>query len=99
MTWTILRPGFLSSNFLLFLDREKWVVALPVGDGSDTPTDPRDIAAVAVQALTMPGHGGKIYEITGPSLVGYKNMVARISDALGRPVALMDVPGRQCVTS
>lgn len=92
MVWTVLRPGFYSSNFLLFLDREKGVVALPVGDGEDTPTDPRDIAAVAVLALTTPGHDGEIYEITGPSFVSYAEMVRKIEAGTGMPVRLLDLP-------
>lgn len=57
INWTILRPGFFSSNFLLWGDRAQGFVALPVGEGSDTPTEPLDIAAVAVLALTKPRPG------------------------------------------
>ena len=90
--WTIVRPGFFASNFLLWIGSGRHVVALPVGDGSDTPTDPRDIAAVFVQVLTQPGHAGKIYEITGPEYVGYGEMVRRISAAIGTIVTLVDAP-------
>lgn len=92
VAWTIIRPGFFASNFLLFIDRAQGVVALPVGDGEDTPTDPRDIAAVAVLALTKPGHESKIYEITGPAFVSYAEMVRKIAAATGVPVSLVDVP-------
>lgn len=92
ITWTIIRPGFFASNFLLFMDRGNGVVALPVGDGKDTPTDPRDIAAVAVLALTGPGHENKIYEITGPDFVSYADMVEKIAMATGLPVKLVDMP-------
>jgi uncharacterized protein YbjT (DUF2867 family) len=90
--WTIIRPGFFSSNFLLFIDRAQRKVALPVGDGKETPTDPRDIAAVAVEALTKPGHENKIYEITGPDYMSYAEMVHKISVATRTPTALVDVP-------
>lgn len=92
VAWTIIRPGFYSSNFLLFIDRARGIVALPVGEGKETPTDPRDIAAVAVQALTKPGHEEKIYEITGPDYVSYAEMVRKIAVATGTPVSLVDVP-------
>ncbi|WP_339928517.1 SDR family oxidoreductase [uncultured Brevundimonas sp.] len=92
IAWTIIRPGFFASNFLLFMDRRNGVVALPVGDGKDTPTDPRDIAAVAVLALTRPGHENKIYEITGPDFVSYADMVEKIAMATGLPVKLVDMP-------
>jgi uncharacterized protein YbjT (DUF2867 family) len=93
VAWTIIRPGFFASNFLLFINRAQGIVALPVGDGRDTPTDPRDIAAVAVLALTKPGHASKIYEITGPAYVSYAEMVRKIAVATGVPVSLVDVPG------
>ncbi len=92
VAWTIIRPGFFSSNFLLFIDRARGVVALPVGDGKDTPTDPRDIAAVAVLALTKPGHERKIYEITGPDYVSYADMVRKIAVSTGTPISFVDVP-------
>ena len=92
VAWTIVRPGFFSSNFLLFIDRARGIVALPVGEGKETPTDPRDIAAVAVQALTKLGHEKKIYEITGPDYVSYAEMVRKIAVATGTPVSLVDVP-------
>ena len=92
VAWTILRPGFFSSNFLQWVDSTRSVVALPVGEGRDTPTDPRDIAAVAVLALTKSGHEGKIYEITGPEYLSYGEMVRRISVAIGASITLMDAP-------
>lgn len=92
IAWTIIRPGFFASNFLLFIDRARGVAALPIGDGADTPTDPRDIAAVAVLALTTPGHEGKIYEITGPAFVSYAEMVRKIAVATGLPIRLVDMP-------
>lgn len=90
--WTIIRPGFFASNFLLWIDREKRVIALPVGEGRDTPTDPADIAAVGVETLLGAGHDGKIYEITGPAFIGFPDMVARIAAATGKPLSLVDVP-------
>lgn len=90
--WTIVRPGMFASNFLLWIGRGAEAVALPVGDGADTPTDPSDIAAVVVHVLTQAGHEGKVYEITGPEYLSYREMVRRISAALGAPLALVDAP-------
>lgn len=90
--WTIVRPGFFASNFLVWFAPGTKTIALPVGNGSDTPTDPRDIAAVFVHILTHPGHEGKIYEITGPEYLTYEEMVRRISTATGLPFTLVDAP-------
>ncbi|MBR8745006.1 SDR family NAD(P)-dependent oxidoreductase, partial [Nocardiopsis sp. MG754419] len=45
-----------------------------------------DIAAVAVAALTEPGHHGRTYELSGPRALTLDEAVAEISTALGRPV-------------
>lgn len=91
--WTILRPGFFASNFLMFFDRKQNAVFLPVGQGQDTPTDPVDIGAVAVETLTTPGHEGKVYEITGPEYLSYAVMAQKIGVAIGAPVKLVDISG------
>jgi uncharacterized protein YbjT (DUF2867 family) len=90
--WTILRPGLFASNFLLWLNKEERALFLPVGDGWDTPTDPRDVAAVAVHVLTTPGHVGTTYEITGPERLSYAEAVRKMSIAVGKPLRLVDVP-------
>ncbi|MBI3451372.1 MAG: SDR family oxidoreductase [Rhodospirillales bacterium] len=92
IAWTILRPGLFASNFLIWLVRDQRAVFLPVGQGRDTPTDPRDIAAVAVKALTEPGHDGKIYELTGPEFLSYAAMVQKMAEKIGTPLKLVDVP-------
>lgn len=92
IAWTILRPGLFASNMLMWQVRERGALFLPVGDGKDTPTDPRDIAAVAVKALTTPGHEGKVYELTGPELMSYAEMVQKMAAVIGRPLKFVDVP-------
>ena len=91
--WTILRPGFFASNFLNdFPVAALGALHLPTGTGKDSPIDPRDIAAVAVRVLTTPGHDGKIYELTGPDLLSYADMVGEISTAIGKPLSYVDIP-------
>lgn len=92
IAWTILRPGFFASNVLMFGVKERGALFLPAGDGKDTPTDPRDIAAVAVKALTTPGHEGKIYELTGPEFLSYAEMMQKMAAAIGKPLKYVDVP-------
>jgi len=91
LAWTILRPGMFASNFLMWLDRDRSVIALPIGNGKDCPIDPRDIAAVAVAVLTTPGHDGAIYEITGPGWLSADEAAAEISTAVGKPVTYTDI--------
>ena len=54
--------------------------------------DVRDNAAAAAAALTEPGHEGRIYDLTGPEALTHAEMAASLSDAVGRPIAFVDVP-------
>jgi uncharacterized protein YbjT (DUF2867 family) len=53
--------------------------------------DTRDVAAVAVAALTEPGHSGQTYDLNGPELLDGHAQAAVFSDVLGRPVKYLDV--------
>ena len=53
--------------------------------------DARDIAAMAVAALTEEGHAGKTYEVNGPERLDGYQQAAAISSALARTVAYVDV--------
>ncbi len=48
--------------------------------------DVRDIAEVAVKALTERGHSGNIYVLTGPQALTYFDVARLLSDAIGKPV-------------
>jgi uncharacterized protein YbjT (DUF2867 family) len=54
--------------------------------------DVRDIAAVAVKALTEPGHMGKKYVVTGPEAISYGQIAEKLSAATGKPVKYVNVP-------
>ena len=92
--WTILRPSSFATNTL------QWAVMIraghPVpnltGDGVQGVIDPRDVAEVAVAALTAPGHAGRTYTLTGPELLSAPDQVEILRTVLGRPIDLVDVP-------
>jgi uncharacterized protein YbjT (DUF2867 family) len=92
VAWTAIRPSFFATNFLTDFPIATGELRLPAGDGTDCPVDPRDIATVVVEALTAPGHEGKVYEITGPELLTYGEMIETISATTGRPLSYVDVP-------
>jgi uncharacterized protein YbjT (DUF2867 family) len=58
----------------------------PFGGGRQGVVDPRDVAAVAAQALTGSGHGGRTYTLTGPELLSLPEQAAIVADVLGRAV-------------
>lgn len=91
--WTILRPGPFYTNVITAWGiMSRGGLFLPAGNGKDQPIDPRDIAAVAVKALTTPGHEGKTYELTGPELLSYAEVVQIIGTVTGKPLKYVDVP-------
>lgn len=92
VAWTILRPHFFDSNLIEFGIIPRGGLFLPTGNGKEAPIDPHDIAAVAVKVLTMPGHEGKIYELTGPELLCFADVVRKIADITGEPLKYVDVP-------
>jgi uncharacterized protein YbjT (DUF2867 family) len=63
----------------------------PTGDARQSFVDVRDVAAVAVAALTGSGHKGQIYEITGPESLSFHDVAAKLSAVLGRPVRYVPV--------
>jgi uncharacterized protein YbjT (DUF2867 family) len=93
--WTIVRASWFSQNFSegYLLDSVlAGHVVLPAGNVGEPFIDVDDIADVAVAALTEKGHSGKVYEVTGPRLLTFKEAVQEISKALGRPVQYQQVP-------
>ena len=65
---------------------------LPLGDGKVSYIDTRDIAAVAVAALTQDGHEGKAYEVTGLEAIYNQEIAEIISQVVGRKINYVDVP-------
>jgi NAD(P)H dehydrogenase (quinone) len=47
-----------------------------------------DCAAAAAAVLATPGHDNKIYDITGPALIGVREIAAAATAATGKPIAL-----------
>ncbi|MEV8440262.1 NAD(P)H-binding protein [Actinosynnema sp. NPDC051121] len=94
--WTILRPTWFSQNFSedYFLPEVlAGELVLPTGgDGAHPFIDARDIADVAVAALTQDGHAGVAYELSGPEALTFGEAVARIGEVSGRPVRIKEVP-------
>lgn len=94
--YTILRPTGFMQTFTLFgwdLIEKAGLVSLPAGDGGIPLIDVRDVAAVAVRALTEPGHEGKAYDLTGPEAVTMYRMAEVLQSVLGRPVTY--IPGTE----
>ena len=93
MAWTFLRPTFFMQNLLGLADMVKQgTIYQPAEDSKTSFVDVRDIAAVAVKALTGAGHEGKAYDITGGELLSYHDVARILSEAAGRPVKYVNIP-------
>ena len=87
VSWTFLRPTGFAKNTLEWADQVRaGVVRAPHGQAARSLIDERDIAAVAVRALTEDGHAGATYVLTGPETVTRAEQVRLIGEAIGRPV-------------
>ncbi|MFI7131531.1 NAD(P)H-binding protein [Nonomuraea sp. NPDC050153] len=88
IAWTFLRPGDFATNTLQWapLVRAEGMVRDAFPDSRSAPVHEADIAAVAVRALTEPGHEGATYTLTGPELVSRRRQAELIGEAVGRPV-------------
>ncbi|MFI1753412.1 NAD(P)H-binding protein [Streptomyces sp. NPDC020571] len=92
--WTVLRPSSFATNTLHWaadIRAGRPVVNL-TGNGAQGVVDPRDVAEVAVAALTTHGHAGRTYTLTGPELLSTPDQVKILRRVLGRPVEIVDVP-------
>jgi uncharacterized protein YbjT (DUF2867 family) len=92
--WTVVRCAWFSQNFsedYLLEPIRSGEVALPAGDVPEPFVDTEDIADVAVAALTEAGHGGRVYELTGPRLLTFAEAVAEIGRATGRELRYIPV--------
>jgi uncharacterized protein YbjT (DUF2867 family) len=67
-------------------------ITLPAADVPEPFVDANDIADVVVAALTEEGHGGEIYEVTGPRMWTFTELAREISSAAGRQVPYVQLP-------
>lgn len=90
LEWTILRPNWFAQNFSesFFLGGilDRGVVLAPSGGAAVSFVDTRDIAAVAAEALTAPGHAGQGYTLSGRYAVTFIEVAEILSGVTGRTI-------------
>lgn len=94
INYTIVRASWFNQNFSesFFLDTIlAGHVALPKAEARVPYVDTDDIAAVVVEALFNDNHNGKIYELTGPRLLTFAEVVGEISRATGREITFTPI--------
>lgn len=86
---TILRPGFFAQNLgdaYLRDIRERGEIYVPAGQGRVAFVDVRDVAELAARSFVEPSLRGQGWTLTGPAALGFVEVAAILSVALGRPI-------------
>jgi uncharacterized protein YbjT (DUF2867 family) len=94
LKWTILQPHFFMQNLAAMAGsiKSQGAIYVPLKDGKVAMVDTRDIAKVAVEVLTSPGHEGQTYVITGGEAISFHDAARQIGEAIGKPVKYVDIP-------
>lgn len=91
---TIVRCGWFNQNFSESFFRDllmSGTLAVPNAHVGEGYVDADDIADVVTAALTRDGHEGRIYQLTGPELLTFRDVAAIFREVTGRPLEVIDV--------
>lgn len=94
LSYTLVRASWFNQNFSesFFVDPIlAGHVALPMAEAKIPFIDTTDIADVVVEALMNSEHNGKLYELTGPRGITFREMVAEIAKASGREITFQAI--------
>lgn len=94
LTFTFLRPNLYMQGLLNFRQsiQQKNAFFAAAGNARISAVDVRDLADVAVAALTTSQHDNKTYSLTGPDGLTFAEMAHQLSMAVGRSITFVDVP-------
>lgn len=95
MTWTFLRPNSFMQNTVTYMAptiRTEGAFYTASGQARISHVDVRDIAAVAVAALTTTDHEHETYTLTGPEALTYDQVAEALSKTLDRDIRHVSLP-------
>jgi uncharacterized protein YbjT (DUF2867 family) len=94
LTFTFLRPNLYMQGLLNFRQsiQAQRAFFAAAGDARISAVDVRDLADVAMAALTTAQHDNQIYALTGPEALTFPEMAHQLSRAIGRTIACVEVP-------
>ncbi|WP_330329092.1 NAD(P)H-binding protein [Streptomyces sp. NBC_00536] len=98
LDWTFIRPGMFATNARWWWGesiRGEGLVRLPYPEAQNAPVHEKDMAALAVTALTEPGHSHQAYTVHGSESLTLRRQVEHIGEALGRPIRVETVSAKQ----
>lgn len=89
LDWTVVRATWFNQNFsesFLLDPILAGHVLLPKNDAQVPYVDANDIADVVVESLLNDKHNGEIYELTGPRILTFSDVVKEVSAATDREI-------------
>jgi nucleoside-diphosphate-sugar epimerase len=98
--WVVLRPTLIYglgwdkniSEMACFIRRIGFFPLLGRAQGQRQPVHAEDVASACLAALQATGAANRAYNLSGGETLAYRDMVARVFAALGRPARLVTVP-------
>lgn len=98
LDWTFLRPGTFATNTRMWWAepiRTDGVVRLAYPDAYSAPVPEKDIAAIAVAALSEDGHSRQCYTIYGSQSLTLRRQIDLIGEAIGKPIRIEQISDRE----
>lgn len=95
LEWTFIRPNSFMQNAVTYMGdtiRADSAFYTAAEDAKISQVDVRDIAEIAVKALTESGHDGKVYTLNGSEALTYDEIAAVLSNELKRPIKHVSLP-------
>jgi uncharacterized protein YbjT (DUF2867 family) len=91
--WTFLRASGFATNTLAWAAavRSGAPVRIPYPEAARSLIHERDIAEVAVRALTEDGHAGAAHVLTGPAAITQAEQVRILGEVTGRPTRVAEL--------
>jgi len=95
---TVFRPSAIigpGGEFSALLKRMAGAPLTPVigtGKSKMQPVSVSDVAELFARALEMPGTSGKTYQVGGPEVLTYTDMLRIAGEVLGKPVTPLRIP-------
>lgn len=93
--YTFLRPNGFMQNFVNYnsgtINMQSAIYGAQ-GNGAVSHLDIRDVAAVAVKALSSSGHECQAYPLTGPEALTNAQIAEKLSRVSGRTIRYVDLP-------
>ncbi|TJY35939.1 NmrA family NAD(P)-binding protein [Pontimicrobium aquaticum] len=94
LDYTIVRASWFNQNFSesFFLEPIlEGFVALPQAEAKVPYVDTQDIADVVVEVMVNDKHNEQIYQLTGPRLLTFKDVVEEIATTTGRDIVFTPI--------